>query len=92
MKFALPDTPKTGFLATKPILHVTVYVLFQPSVRKTHCSGRKHKENVRLYYQKWLEEQVQKLVDDTSKFYIVNTRFQILNIYFNIEKKIKIME
>ena len=42
---------------------------------------------MRLYYQKWLEEQVQKLVDDTSKFYIVNTRFQILNIYFNIEKK-----
>lgn len=37
-----------------------------PSVRKTHCSGRKHKENVRLYYQKWLEEQVQKLVDDTT--------------------------
>ena len=64
-----------------------MYVLFQPSVRKTHCSGRKHKENVRLYYQKWLEEQVQKLVDDTSKFYIVNTRFQILNIYFDIEKK-----
>ena len=64
-----------------------MYVLFQPSVRKTHCSGRKHKENVRLYYQKWMEEQVQKLVDDTSKFYIVNTRFKILNIYFNIEKK-----
>ncbi|KAL3841806.1 hypothetical protein ACJMK2_019907 [Sinanodonta woodiana] len=37
-----------------------------PSVRKTHCSGRKHKENVRMYYQKWLEEQVQKLVDDTT--------------------------
>ena len=43
--------------------------LFQPSVRKTHCNGRKHKENVRDYYQKWLEEQVQKLVDDTSKYY-----------------------
>ena len=39
----------------------------QPSVRKTHCNGRKHKENVRVYYQKWLEEQVQQLVDDTSK-------------------------
>ncbi|XP_069132378.1 U1 small nuclear ribonucleoprotein C-like isoform X2 [Argopecten irradians] len=37
-----------------------------PSVRKTHCNGRKHKENVRLFYQKWLEEQVQKLVDDTT--------------------------
>ncbi len=41
--------------------------VFQPSVRKTHCNGRKHKENVRDYYQKWLEEQVQKLVDDTSE-------------------------
>ncbi|KAI8781203.1 U1 small nuclear ribonucleoprotein C isoform X3 [Biomphalaria glabrata] len=40
-----------------------------PSVRKTHCNGRKHKENVRLYYQKWLEEQVQKLVDDTTAAY-----------------------
>jgi len=37
-----------------------------PSVRKTHCGGRKHKENVCIYYQKWLEDQVQKLVDDTT--------------------------
>ncbi|XP_021378248.1 U1 small nuclear ribonucleoprotein C-like [Mizuhopecten yessoensis] len=43
--------------------HSNVHV---PSVRKTHCNGRKHKENVRLFYQKWLEEQVQKLVDDTT--------------------------
>ena len=27
-----------------------------PSVRKTHCSGRKHKENVKDYYQKWMKE------------------------------------
>ncbi|PVD33579.1 hypothetical protein C0Q70_04836 [Pomacea canaliculata] len=51
-----------------------------PSVRKTHCNGRKHKENVRLYYQKWLEEQVQKLVDDTTAAYkagkIANNPFQ----------------
>lgn len=33
-----------------------------PSVRKTHCQGRKHKENVRDYFQKWMEEQAQKLV------------------------------
>ena len=45
--------------------------ILQPSVRKTHCNGRKHKENVRLYYQKWLEEQVQKLVDDTSKLFFI---------------------
>jgi len=37
-----------------------------PSVRKTHTNGRKHKENVRIFYQKWLEEQVQKLVDDSN--------------------------
>uniref|UniRef100_A0A669QHN0 Small nuclear ribonucleoprotein polypeptide C n=1 Tax=Phasianus colchicus TaxID=9054 RepID=A0A669QHN0_PHACC len=38
-----------------------------PSVRKTHCSGRKHKENVKDYYQKWMEEQAQSLIDKTSK-------------------------
>ncbi|KRZ23159.1 U1 small nuclear ribonucleoprotein C [Trichinella pseudospiralis] len=38
-----------------------------PSVRKTHNSGRKHKENVRMYYQQWMEEQAQKLVDATAK-------------------------
>lgn len=42
-------------------------VFFQPSVRKTHCSGRKHKENVKDYYQKWMEEQAQNLIDKTSK-------------------------
>ncbi|KFD53791.1 hypothetical protein M513_05297 [Trichuris suis] len=38
-----------------------------PSVRKTHNSGRKHRENVRMYYQQWLEEQAQKLVDATAR-------------------------
>ncbi|CAF0830813.1 unnamed protein product [Didymodactylos carnosus] len=37
-----------------------------PSVRKTHCQGRKHKENVRDYYQKWMEEQAQRLIDQTT--------------------------
>ncbi|XP_074141151.1 U1 small nuclear ribonucleoprotein C-like [Sminthopsis crassicaudata] len=36
------------------------------SVRKTHCSGRKQKENVRDYYQKWMEEQAQSLIDKTT--------------------------
>ncbi|UJR31948.1 hypothetical protein I4U23_019421 [Adineta vaga] len=40
-----------------------------PSVRKTHCQGRKHKENVRDYYQKWMEEQAQKLIDQTTAAY-----------------------
>jgi U1 small nuclear ribonucleoprotein C len=35
-------------------------------VRKTHCTGRKHKENVRDYYQKWMEEQAQRLIDQTT--------------------------
>ncbi|KAK0416463.1 hypothetical protein QR680_012501 [Steinernema hermaphroditum] len=38
-----------------------------PSVRKTHNGGRKHKENVRMYYQKWMEQQAQKLVDATAR-------------------------
>ncbi|EDV21424.1 uncharacterized protein TRIADDRAFT_9459, partial [Trichoplax adhaerens] len=29
-----------------------------PSVRKTHNSGRKHKDNVRLYYQQWYDENI----------------------------------
>ncbi|XP_072022552.1 U1 small nuclear ribonucleoprotein C-like [Amphiura filiformis] len=40
-----------------------------PSVRKTHCNGRKHKENVRIYYQKWMEEQAQSLIDKTTEAY-----------------------
>ncbi|GMR50287.1 hypothetical protein PMAYCL1PPCAC_20482, partial [Pristionchus mayeri] len=38
-----------------------------PSVRKTHNGGRRHKEMVRMYYQKWMEDQAQKLVDATAK-------------------------
>ena len=34
--------------------------------RKTHCNGRKHKENVKLYYQKWMEDQAQSLIDATT--------------------------
>ena len=37
-----------------------------PSVRKTHCSGRKHRETVKDYCQKWMEEQAQSLVDKTT--------------------------
>ncbi|KAL1788864.1 U1 small nuclear ribonucleoprotein C [Sigmodon hispidus] len=37
-----------------------------PSVRKTHCNVRKHKENVKDYYQKWMEEQAQSLIDKTT--------------------------
>lgn len=43
-----------------------------PSVRKTHCTGRKHKDNVKFYYQKWMEEQAQSLIDATTGMFIVN--------------------
>jgi hypothetical protein len=42
-----------------------LYVLLV-KVRKTHCAGRKHKENVKAYYQKWMEEQAQSLIDATT--------------------------
>lgn len=37
-----------------------------PSVRKTHCTGRKHKDNVKFFYTKWMEEQAQNLIDATT--------------------------
>jgi len=38
-----------------------------PSVRKTHNNGRKHKDNVKFYYAKWMEDQAQALIDQTIK-------------------------
>ena len=40
-----------------------------PSVRKTHNSGRKHKDNVRLYYMNWLEREAQNMLDQTTAAY-----------------------
>lgn len=40
-----------------------------PSVRKTHCTGKKHKENVHFYYKKWMEDQAQQLIDATTAMY-----------------------
>lgn len=37
-----------------------------PSVRKTHCTGRKHKDNVKFFYQSWMEQQAQHLIDATT--------------------------
>jgi U1 small nuclear ribonucleoprotein C len=47
-----------------------------PSVRKTHNGGRKHKENVRMYYQEWMGAQAQKLVDATARAF---TQQKLLN-------------
>ena len=35
-------------------------------VRKTHCSGRKHKENVQDCYQKWMQKQAPSLIHKTT--------------------------
>jgi U1 small nuclear ribonucleoprotein C len=40
-----------------------------PSVRKTHCQGRKHKDNVKYYFQKWMENEAQSLIDATTAAY-----------------------
>lgn len=52
-----------------------------PSVRKTHCTGRKHKDNVKFYYQKWMEEEAQHLIDATTAAFkagkIANNPFAI---------------
>lgn len=37
-----------------------------PSVRKTHCYGRKHKDNVKFYYMLWLEKRAQNFIDATT--------------------------
>lgn len=29
----------------------------------THCSARKHKENMKVYHQKWMDEQAQNPTD-----------------------------
>uniref|UniRef100_A0A0N4ZID1 Matrin-type domain-containing protein n=1 Tax=Parastrongyloides trichosuri TaxID=131310 RepID=A0A0N4ZID1_PARTI len=38
-----------------------------PSVRKTHNGGRKHKENVKNFYQKFLEEYNLKMMEAQAK-------------------------
>ncbi len=44
--------------------------------------GRKHKENVRDFYQKWMEEQAQKLIDQTSMAFIDSSSFCLYFSYF----------
>jgi hypothetical protein len=44
------------------------------SVKKTQCSGWKHKENVKDYYQKWMEEQAQSLTDKKQQLHFNKER------------------
>ncbi|KAF0991309.1 hypothetical protein HZS_4900, partial [Henneguya salminicola] len=40
-----------------------------PSVRKTHGQGKKHKENVRCYYNRWVDDQSQVLINKIVNLY-----------------------
>lgn len=53
-----------------------------PSVRKTHCTGRKHKDNVKFFYQSWMEQQAQHLIDATTGLfaYEIIEEFFLINI------------
>ena len=62
-----------------------------PSVRKTHCAGRKHKENVKFYYQKWMEEQAQNLIGKSYSTLLYSTLLYstllystLLTLHFNL--------
>ena len=44
-----------------------VFFSLQPSVRKTHNSGRKHKESVKLYYMNWLEREAQNMMEQPGQ-------------------------
>ncbi len=69
----LPD-PRLAFCQEDALLRsdrTTFRPTFVPSPKKVFfvpvaASGRKHKENVKFYYQKWMEEQAQNLIDATT--------------------------
>lgn len=39
-------------------------------MRKTHNSGKKHKDNVRAYYQEWYDKNYQTLVERGMRVYL----------------------
>uniref|UniRef100_A0A915E8N8 Matrin-type domain-containing protein n=1 Tax=Ditylenchus dipsaci TaxID=166011 RepID=A0A915E8N8_9BILA len=41
-----------------------------PSVRKTHNGGRKHRENVRMFYQAVMEKEAQRFIDMAYRQYV----------------------
>uniref|UniRef100_A0A8D2DVH2 Matrin-type domain-containing protein n=1 Tax=Sciurus vulgaris TaxID=55149 RepID=A0A8D2DVH2_SCIVU len=59
-----------------------------PSVRKTHSSGRKHKENMKDSYQKWIkklakmmEEQVQSLINKATAAFQLGRVLLVPSLY-----------
>ncbi|KAI6183100.1 U1 small nuclear ribonucleoprotein C [Aphelenchoides bicaudatus] len=47
-----------------------------PSVRKVHNNGKKHREMVYVYYRTWMEQRAQKLVDDTTRAFVLSQRMK----------------
>ncbi|CAF2141403.1 unnamed protein product, partial [Brassica rapa subsp. narinosa] len=54
------------YLTHDSIICIFIYI-FQPSVRKQHNAGYKHKANVRIYYHQFEEQQTQSLIDQRIK-------------------------
>lgn len=46
----------------KGVLSSLRFFPHQPSVRKTHNTGRKHKDSVKAYYMSWLEREAQNMM------------------------------
>jgi hypothetical protein len=60
MNWNISNTLAVVCRATCPSFIVTTHLTHDsPSVRKTYCGGRKHKENVKDYYQRRMEEQAE---------------------------------
>lgn len=50
------------------VVYLHCLCVCQPSVRKTHNSGRKHKDSVKFYYMNWLEQQAQNMIDQSGNW------------------------
>ncbi|RDX90957.1 U1 small nuclear ribonucleoprotein C [Mucuna pruriens] len=60
------------------------YMILQPSVRKQHNAGYKHKANVRTYYQQFEEQQTQSLIDQRIKEHLGQAAaFQQVGVAYN---------
>ena len=63
----IPISPTTHPLSGKPTVQVRRRIVeIYSGCLIVIISGRKHKENVKFYYQKWMEDQAQSLIDATT--------------------------
>ncbi|KAJ7549636.1 hypothetical protein O6H91_07G061100 [Diphasiastrum complanatum] len=66
------------------LTHDSCFLFLQPSVRKQHNQGYKHKANVRNYFQQFEEQQTQSLIDQKVREHLGQTGgFQQVGAAFN---------